>query len=538
MATTAQKETQTPENPVDMPAQEEQPDVQQAKKPNRRPLIFGILAVLVVVAVYFGAKFVGWSQTHVSTDDATIATDVVQIAPQVTGNVVKVDVNDNQHVKKGDLLVELDSSSFQTAYLQAKANLDLAIAEAKGAAANVTLTQGNAQAQIIQAQGVVGQSTGGVSSSVANVAKARASVSQAQAQDSGAAANVYGAQANLAIANANKQKALDAVAGARAQLDTSLAAVKTAQANIDSAVATENNAAKQAVRDATLFHQGAVSGQVADQSQAAAEVAKAQVVSEQQLYAQAQAVVAQRRSDLRSAQNQLPAADAAISQAKAQITAAKDVEVATRDTIQQSQAEVASAQAALAQSQQKRKQSAGQLYQANTAPSQIAVSQSAQAQAEAKVEQARAALRDAQITLDRTKIYAPSAGRVSQNTVEVGNLVQPGTTLMSIVPDEDVWVTANYKETQLASVKAGQAVDVEVDAFPGKVFKGHVGSISAGTGSTFALLPADNATGNFTKVVQRVPIKILLEHGQPGMGNLRAGMSVVATITTATSGKE
>ena len=103
---------------------------------------------------------------------------------------------------------------------------------------------------------------------------------------------------------------------------------------------------------------------------------------------------------------------------------------------------------------------------------------------------------------------------------------------MAVVPDENVWVTANYKETQLGDVKPGQPVEVEVDAFPGKSFKGHVGSISAGTGSTFALLPPDNATGNFTKVVQRVPVKILLEPGQVNMDRLRTGMSVTATIET------
>lgn len=173
--------------------------------------------------------------------------------------------------------------------------------------------------------------------------------------------------------------------------------------------------------------------------------------------------------------------------------------------------------------------------QAETAPSQIAVSQSAQSQAEARVELAKAALRDAEINLERTKIYAPCDGRVSHNNVEVGNLVQPGSALVSIVPDEDVWVTANYKETQLADVKPNQEVEIEVDGLPGRTFKGHVDSLSAGTGASFALLPPDNATGNFTKVVQRVPVKIVLEHGQPDMDRLRTGMSVVATITTSKS---
>jgi membrane fusion protein (multidrug efflux system) len=110
------------------------------------------------------------------------------------------------------------------------------------------------------------------------------------------------------------------------------------------------------------------------------------------------------------------------------------------------------------------------------------VSRSAQSQAEARIELAQAALRDAQINLDRTKIYAPSDGRVSKSTVEVGNLVQPGGALMSIVPDEDVWVDANFKETQLEGVKANQRAEIEVDAFPGKTFKGYVDSISAPPG--------------------------------------------------------
>jgi len=538
MATTAQKETQSPEKPGAFEPKDESAEVKESKTQNRRPLVFGGLGVLIVVALFFGIRFMLWSAGHVSTDDATVSSDVVQIAPQVTGTVINVHVNDNQHVKKGDLLVELDPSSFETAYMQAKANLDLAIAEAKGAQANVDLTKGNTQAQVMQAFGVIGQSSGGIANSVANVAKARASESQAQAQNSGATANIYGAQANIAIALANKQKALDAVNGAQAQLETSQAAVKTARANVDAASATAINAEKQAVRNETLFRQGAVSGQTAEQLRAAADVAKAQVGATEEQLAQARAVVSERRSDLRSAQNQIPAADAAISQARAQLTATRDVEKATLDTIQQTKADVDAAQAAVNQALARKKQAAGQMFQANTAPSQIAVSKSAESQAEAKIELARAALRDAQINLDRTKIYAPSNGRVSKNTVEVGNLVQPGGALMAIVPDEDVWVDANFKETQLAGVKPNQPAEIAVDAFPGQVFKGHVDSISAGTGSTFALLPADNATGNFTKVVQRVPVKIRLDHGQPGMDELRDGMSVIATITTSTSSKQ
>jgi membrane fusion protein (multidrug efflux system) len=104
---------------------------------------------------------------------------------------------------------------------------------------------------------------------------------------------------------------------------------------------------------------------------------------------------------------------------------------------------------------------------------------------------------------------------------------------MTIIPDQDIWVEANFKETQLADVRANDPTTVEVDGLPGKVFKAHVDSISAGTGATFALLPPDNATGNFTKVVQRIAVKVVFESGQPDLDRLRAGMSVVATISTA-----
>ena len=221
-----------------------------------------------------------------------------------------------------------------------------------------------------------------------------------------------------------------------------------------------------------------------------------------------------------------------MNQAKALLAASKDQSAASKDAVEQYRAQAQAAQAEIAQAKAKGTQASGQMLQANEGPTQVAVSQTAQLQAEAKVEQARAALKDAEINLARTKIVAPVDGRVSKSTVEVGNLVQPGGAMMAIVPDEDVWVTANFKETQLADVKADQPVEVEVDALPGKTFKGHVGSISAGTGSTFALLPPDNATGNFTKVVQRVSVKIILDHGQPDLDRLRTGMSVTATITT------
>jgi membrane fusion protein (multidrug efflux system) len=178
------------------------------------------------------------------------------------------------------------------------------------------------------------------------------------------------------------------------------------------------------------------------------------------------------------------------------------------------------------------------LSQAKTAPTQVAVSQSARVQAEAKVEQARASLKDAQLKLSYCRIYAPIDGRVSKKSVEVGELVQPGTPLMAIVENEGLWVIGNYKETQLSKVVPGQKAVIEVDALRGQRFTGRVDSIAAATGSTFALLPPENASGNFTKVVQRVPVKIVLDSGQPGLERLRGGMSVKTVITLSQAGTQ
>jgi membrane fusion protein, multidrug efflux system len=117
----------------------------------------------------------------------------------------------------------------------------------------------------------------------------------------------------------------------------------------------------------------------------------------------------------------------------------------------------------------------------------------------------------------------------------VGQQVAIGQPIMAVLPENDLWVVANFKETQMRHVRPGQRAELEVDTFSGRQFSGHVNSIAAGTGATFALLPPDNATGNFTKVVQRVPVKIVFDPGQAGMDRLRSGLSVVATIATGRS---
>src|SRR5690242_12975930 len=168
---------------------------------------------------------------------------------------------------------------------------------------------------------------------------------------------------------------------------------------------------------------------------------------------------------------------------------------------------------------------------AQAADAALAAAQAALVGADARVAAARAARDQAALNLSYTRVAAPANGVVSKKSVEVGQLVQAGQPLMSLVPLEDVWVTANLKETEVANVKPGDPAEFTVDAYPGLRFRGHVESLSPATGARFSLLPPDNATGNFTKVVQRLPVRVRPDKIDPAHP-LRPGMSVVVTIQT------
>ena len=169
---------------------------------------------------------------------------------------------------------------------------------------------------------------------------------------------------------------------------------------------------------------------------------------------------------------------------------------------------------------------------ASAADAQLASAQAALVGADARVAAARASRDQAALQLSYTRIIAPSNGVVSKKAVELGQLVQPGQPLMTVVPLDDIWVTANLKETETADVTPGDSADVTVDAYKGMHFRGHVESLSPATGAKFSLLPPDNATGNYTKVVQRIPVRIRLDGAMDPTHPLRPGMSVVATIKT------
>lgn len=152
--------------------------------------------------------------------------------------------------------------------------------------------------------------------------------------------------------------------------------------------------------------------------------------------------------------------------------------------------------------------------------------------AKAQLKAADAQLKIAQRNLDYTRVYATTDGCVTKKSVEAGNQVQPGQPLMALVDTSDVWVTANYKETQLKDVRVGQRAEIKVDTYPGSVFTGRVDSIMAGTGSAFSLFPPENALGSYVKVVQRIPVKIVFDHGTCGPNKMHIGMSCIPTIIT------
>ncbi len=167
---------------------------------------------------------------------------------------------------------------------------------------------------------------------------------------------------------------------------------------------------------------------------------------------------------------------------------------------------------------------------ARSAPEQMTIVRANAATAQARVAQARAALARAQLDLEYVKVYAPVRGIVAMRNVEIGQVVQKDMPLMAVVPLDDIWVTANFKEDQLMNMRVGQTAVVKVDAYGGHRYQGRVESIAAATGARFSLLPPENATGNYVKVVQRIPVRIRLDDGQNSGHLLRPGMSVVPTV--------
>lgn len=377
---------------------------------------WGLICTLTVLLV---AGFFLWRHftSYDSTDDAQIDGHINSVSPRVSGHVLRLNVQDNQYVEQGTVLVEIEPTDYQVALERARADYADAQAQASAAGINVPVTDVSTSSQVASAQ--------------ANVANARAGISAARQQFDAARAQVAQAEAN----------------NVKAQNDL--------------------------VRYKQLIDKQEISQQQYDQAVAAAQGGAATVASAK------------------------AAADAA-------------------------NAQVAQAEAKLMQAE-------ADLRNALTAPQTMRATRQRALSAQANAELKKAELQQAELNLQYTKIVAPVTGVVTNRTVEVGQNVQVGGEMMKIIPLEDIWVTANFKETQLREMKPGQHGEISVDA-NGKEYKGHVDSIAGASGARFSLLPPENATGNYVKVVQRIPVKIVFEPGETKAHDLRPGMSVTPKV--------
>ncbi|HMZ81494.1 MAG TPA: HlyD family secretion protein [Acidobacteriota bacterium] len=420
----------------------------------RRPVQLGVVALLVV-GLLFGARTLVFAHGHESTDDAFIDGTVIPISSKVAGHIAKVYVKDNQTVRKGDLIAEIDDQDFQVKLAQAKAQLAAAQANLRSAQINVDLTSATSGGSLQQASAGVTSAQSQVQTSEALVSAAKARLEQARAQ----------------------------VATAQANLESSRAQLLAAEAE-------STQAATDAGRYQKLFDAGDTSRQRLDQALTIAQTAAAQVSA---------------------ARMKVVATEAQVAEAKAQ-------EISAQANLQQTQSQVGGAQAQVGEA-------LGQLTSAQAAPHQVAQQQARAEAAQAAVTNAEAAVKEAELMVSYTKIYAPEDGRITRKAIDPGTYVQVGQSLVALVSN-DMWIEANFKETQLTYMRPGQAVEIEIDAYPGKVFKGHVESIQSGTGARFSLLPPENATGNYVKVVQRVPVKIVFDQSPDPQFSLGLGMSV------------
>jgi membrane fusion protein (multidrug efflux system) len=317
------------------------------------------------------------------------------------------------------------------------------------------------------------------------VDKARAELADAEATALAAQSNVpitsTTAASNVMTARGGVTQAQSSVAAAEKEIEAARARLVSAQARLREAEANAAKSARDVERLRGLLAKDEVSQQQFDATSATAEAQKAGVDS-------ARSQIAEAEAGIRVAESKLAQARAGEDQAHAEMQTAQ------------------------------------------TGPSQVAATKARASAAEAHVQQARATLAQAELNLQYATIKAPVRGVVSKKGVNAGQVVQAGQPLVALVQIDDVWVTANFKETQLKQMRPGQRAVVSVDAYGGREYKAKVDSIAGATGARFSLLPPENATGNFVKVVQRVPVKIVLEPGQDPEHLLRPGMSVTPTV--------
>ena len=417
MATNQLQEEKPPRIETSPPANRDVAASSENNAPGRRrTLIFA--AILGLVILVGAIAFVAYSETYESTDDAQVDGHLNGITSRIDGEVKAVYVEENQSVKAGQLLVELDPRDDAVALEQAQAQLLKAQAELRAENPNLPITTSTSQTSI--------------STSRSEVANADAGVAAAERDQAAALSQLQVVEANNAKAQSDvgRYKALvDKDEVSRSQYDEVVATAKALAASVDSA-------------------------------RASAEAA--------------QKVVDQRKAQLDQARSQMALANV-------------------------------------------------------NAPNEIAISKADLQSKEANVKSMQALVDQAQLNLSYCKILAPVSGVVTKRTVEIGQHVDKGQRLLTLADLGDLWVTADFKESQLRQMHPGQSVTISVDAYDQK-FDGYVEAMPGATGSVSSLLPPENATGNYVKVVQRLPVRIRFKPGQPGLDRLRPGLSVVPKV--------
>jgi len=513
------------------------PDGDEKKaNPARKLIITAVVGAAIVFGAIWGINYWHYSQSHVGTDDAYVTGNLVNVSPIVQGTLKELYVEEGQYVKQGDVIARLDDSGPRAARDQAKAAYDAAESQIPQATSGLAYQEASTKAAILHAQAALQSQYAKTTGAQAQVGLTSSSIShqveQARQQTQAAAATAAQADAQVGSAQA-------AVDTARQNVATAQQAANAATATIDSAQANYDRAQSDAKRYAALLGKQAVTQQQYDQAKAAAQSAEAELRATKDQARQAQSQVESARATVAQMLSQLAATRKAASAAHRQEAVAK----AGEGVAQANLGQISVQQSNLTSNQGSNAQAQADLQAAQAGQQQVLQKRQQIDTLKAQALQAKAALANAQVALDDTVVRAPSSGEVVKKAVNVGAALSPGQTIATMTAGHEIWVNANFKETQLRDVRPGQEAEIEVDAYPGKIFKGKVQSVLRATGASTALLPPDNATGNFTKVVQRVPIRILILPSNEGgkwanaddINRLSQGMSVTATIDTANS---
>jgi membrane fusion protein, multidrug efflux system len=457
----------------------------QIEKKSKAPLF--IACGIILIGTILGTIWWLNNRQYETTDDSFLEGNISQVSPKISARILKINVKENQLVKKGDLLVELDAAELESKLEQAKAELKTAIANKEKAKATVALTRKTGTADVSEAS--------------SNLNTAKKSIEKTRFEADSKQTAIQKAKTEMQTAEADVKQIQSQIPAAQSTLEQAKNAVSLAQTQI---IVAENDYE----RHNRLFTSGDVSKQKLDQSYKTLSEAKSSKIT-----AQKQVEISQ--SNINSLTKQVDVAKAKVNESKADIASAESA-------YRQSLSEVSVVKSLADESQ-------GRLQTANSVPEKVAVDASEIDSADARINEAQTIVNKAETDLSYAKIYAPQDGFVARKTVQEGQLVQADQALMAITQN-DLWIIANFKETQLERIKIGQSVEIKIDAYPSMTFKGKVDSFQAGTGSRFSILPAENATGGFVKVVQRVPVKIIFDEMPDEKLFLVPGMSSVPHI--------